>query len=177
MQTVPYQESAPLPLSPESLAGGKTSARARQKGARPYRLPLRIGPIRPSARGARADAKVKTEGAEANFFGDKNRQFHHDGRSRRLDTGRHWCRNRGRHPLSRIDSPPVIAVGRRQFDRVTVSERPHETTEKPATLLDRSREAARKRADPPSPIRKLLSNHSLRGGGGSSHLYCSLLRL
>lgn len=118
-----FQESAPLPLSPESLAGGKTSARARQKGARPYRLPLRIGPIRPSARGARADAKVKTEGAEANFFGDKNRQIHHDGRSGRSDTGRHWRRNRGRHPLSRTDSPPVIAVGRRQIDRATVSER------------------------------------------------------
>jgi hypothetical protein len=165
MQTVPFQESAPLPLSPESLAGGKTSARARQKGARPYHLPLRIGPIRPSARGARADAKVKTEGAEANFFGDKNRQVYHDGRSSRPDTGRYWRRNRGRHPLSRIDSPPVIAVGRRQFDRVTVSERPHETAGRPATLPDCFRGEARKRADQPSPIRKLLSNHGLHGGG------------
>ena len=159
MQTVPFQESAPPPLSPESLADGKTSARARQKGARPYRLPLRIGPIRPSARGARADAKVKTEGAEANFFGDKNRQFHHDGRSSRPDTGRHWGRNRARHPLSRTDSPPVPAVGG-PARRVTVSE-----AGSPSDIFLSCRGAQQ-----PSTTRRHDFNLRLRAGGRTPFL-------
>lgn len=143
----------------EDLRSGST------KGGSPTILPLRIGPIRPSARRARADAKGKMVGAEANFFGDKNRQVYYDGGSSRLDTGRDQRRNRGRHPLSRTDSPPVQAVGRRQFDRVTVSEKPHETAVRSVTLTDGFRGTARKRADPPFPIRKLLSNHGLHGGG------------
>ncbi len=95
---------------------------------------------------------------EANFFGNKNRQVHLDGLSSRPEAGPYCRRNRGRHPRSRTDSPPAIAVGQRQFDRVTVSERPYETAGKPAT-------------------RKLLSDYGLHGGGDASHPCPSLVML
>ena len=79
--------------------------------------------------------------------------------------------------LSRVDSLGVLAVGRRKFDRLIVSERPYETAGKSATLPDCFHGATHKPADPLSPTRKVLSHHSLHSGGDASPPHCSLLGL
>ena len=67
IHTVAFKGRHPIHSRENRSPFGRPPLRLDRRG-RPYHLHLRIGPIRPSARGARADATVKAEGAEANFF-------------------------------------------------------------------------------------------------------------
>jgi hypothetical protein len=102
-------------------------------------------------RGARADATVTAEGTRRTSFVGNH--------------GVNWPVEQTRVFAFANRQPTGTSCRATQFDRVTVSESPCETAGKAPTLPDCFRGEAPERADPPSPIRILLSNHGLHGGG------------